>query len=184
MMASYNKTLHEYSIATGGTDCASMKDVRPDATDACKVDFAALTKECNEENWYGMKDGKPCVLLKLNKIYGWSPDLWEKDDKKVPKSIENYEPDKIWVYCHGENPADEENIGLSDIKYYPQQGFPLAYYPYKKQEDYLSPLVFVQFNSVTKNLGLMVECKAYAKNIRVDQMEKQGSVHFELLVEK
>ena len=78
-----------------------------------------------------------------------------------------------------QNPADKDNIG--EIKYYPQQGFPLEYYPYKKQENYRSPLVFVQFTNPKSHIGLMIECKAYAKNIRIDQMEKQGSVHFELL---
>lgn len=82
-----------------------------------------------------------------------------------------------------QNAADNDNLGLDRIQYYPQQGFPLAYYPYKKQKGYLSPLVFVRFNNVTKHLGFMIECKALAKNIAVDRAEKEGSVHFELLID-
>lgn len=82
-----------------------------------------------------------------------------------------------------QNPADNDNLGLDDIEYFPQQGFPLAFYPYKKQVDYRSPLIFVKFNKVTHHLGLMIECKALAKNIAVDRTEKEGSVHFELLID-
>jgi len=147
---------------------------------ACRVDYKALTQECNEANDFGYKDGKPCVLLKLNRIFGWNPDLWEAGDENIPKDIaSNYNDTMIMISCTGENPADKDNIG--EIKYYPQQGFPLEYYPYKKQENYRSPLVFVQFTNPKSHIGLMIECKAYAKNIRIDQMEKQGSVHFELL---
>lgn len=83
-----------------------------------------------------------------------------------------------------QNVADRDNMGrLDEITYYPQQGFPLAFYPYTKQKDYRSPLMFVKFNNVTYHFGLMIECKALAKNIRVDRSEKEGGVHFELLVD-
>ncbi|KAH9499769.1 Sodium/potassium-transporting ATPase subunit beta-2 [Bulinus truncatus] len=82
------------------------------------------------------------------------------------------------------NPADRDNLGhVSEIQYYPQQGIPVAFYPYTNQKDYRSPLVFVKFLNVTRNVGIMVECVALDRNIRVDKSEKEGSVHFELLVD-
>ena len=30
--------------------------------------------DCTLENNYGYKEGKPCILLKLNRIYGWNPE--------------------------------------------------------------------------------------------------------------
>ncbi|XP_005111261.1 sodium/potassium-transporting ATPase subunit beta [Aplysia californica] len=184
MTKSITDVLEDYEIDTlDNTDCGGIDETRPNAKTSCRFNYTALTKNCNAGNNFGMDDNQPCVLLKLNKIYGWSPQVWDSSEiDKVPKEIRSsYTPDRIWVYCHGENPADEDNIGHGQIEYYPMQGFPLAFYPYQKQQDYRSPLVFVQFRNVTRNLGLMVECKAFAKNIEVDQTDKQGSVHFELL---
>lgn len=50
----------------------------------------------------------------------------------------------VWVSCEGENPADVENIG--SISYYPLQGFPAYYFPFKNLEGYLPPLVAVHFS--------------------------------------
>lgn len=50
----------------------------------------------------------------------------------------------VWVSCEGENPADVENIGT--ISYYPLQGFPAYYFPFKNIEGYLPPLVAVHFS--------------------------------------
>jgi hypothetical protein len=30
--------------------------------------------DCTLERNYGYKEGKPCILLKLNRIYGWKPE--------------------------------------------------------------------------------------------------------------
>lgn len=49
--------------------------------------------------------------------------------------------DNVWVTCEGEGPADNENLG--PISYHPQRYFPGYYFPYKKQSNYLSPLIAV-----------------------------------------
>ncbi|CAL1541450.1 unnamed protein product [Lymnaea stagnalis] len=184
---SINKVLDAYkNESLNRVNCSDLTQPRTDSDKACNFDFANLTQECNEENGYGFKHGQPCILLKLNKIFGWIPSIWdEKDVSDVPKVIKDvYLSDRIWVQCHGENPADEDNLGDKDqIKYFPQQGFPLGYYPFKKQLDYLPPLIFVKFSNVTHYTGIMVECQAFGKNIALDRSERQGSVHFELLVE-
>ncbi|XP_055869048.1 uncharacterized protein LOC106064913 [Biomphalaria glabrata] len=169
-------------------DCSHVKTPRVKEDTACEFNYTALTSQCNEANAFGMAENKPCVLLKLNKIYGWVPEVWSKEEAAtagLPEQIKkNYTDDRIWIDCHGENPADWDNLGdEDDIQYFPQQGFPLAFFPYKKQMNYRSPLVFVKFNKVTPHVGIMVECKALAKNIEVDRTEKEGSVHFELLVD-
>ena len=45
--------------------------------------------------------------------------------------------------CHGENPADRENMG--PLVYHPDQGLSKNYYPYKNQAGYVSPAIFVEF---------------------------------------
>jgi len=41
--------------------------------EACRVDMSGLSK-CNINNKFGYRDGTPCVLIKLNKIYNWKPE--------------------------------------------------------------------------------------------------------------
>ncbi|KAH9512814.1 hypothetical protein Btru_038251 [Bulinus truncatus] len=181
------KYRNETSLNT--VDCSGITEPRPDGKVPCRYNLSALTEHCHENNSYGMADGQPCVLLKLNKIYGWTPNQWKKDDVKTDPNIPNhikdvYTPGQVWLDCRGENPADRDNLGhVSQIQYYPQQGFPVAFYPYTNQKDYRAPLVFVKFLNVSIHVGIMVECVALDRNIQVDKTEKEGSVHFELLVD-
>jgi len=87
----------------------------------------------------------------------------------------------VWTYCDGENPADKENIG--QITYYPMAGIPSYYFPFNRQENYVSPYLMVQFNRVIPGVLINIECKAFAGNIYQDRVMRLGSVHFELMVE-
>ena len=61
----------------------------------------------------------------------------------------------MWVECHGENPADKEHMG--PLVYHPDQGLSKNYYPYKNQEGYVSPAVFVEFaNPQSKNFIFLI----------------------------
>ena len=59
---------------------------------SCDFDFRELFEQtgCTELNHYGYKSNRPCVLIKVNKIYGWTPEF-DKEKKK-----------KIEVICKGE----------------------------------------------------------------------------------
>lgn len=88
------------------------------------------------------------------------------------------------TYCTGlslQTPADQDNIG--DFEYHPPQGFHFKYFPFRNQQGYRSPLVFVRFMNPAPNILIMVECRAYAKNIRRNSVERAGVVKFELLVD-
>uniref|UniRef100_A0A1I8FC88 Sodium/potassium ATPase alpha subunit n=1 Tax=Macrostomum lignano TaxID=282301 RepID=A0A1I8FC88_9PLAT len=88
-------------------------------------------KDCNPSTDFGYAVGKPCVVLKMNRVYGWLPDPL---DPEVPHPM---------VTCFGENPADTENIG--ELEYFPSMEtnytgtparmgyFSQAYFPYLKQ---------------------------------------------------
>lgn len=58
----------DYEKNLDNVDCSGVKDPRPEENIACKFNYSALTEHCNEANRYGMADGKPCILLKLNKV--------------------------------------------------------------------------------------------------------------------
>lgn len=172
-------------------DCSYDQPRPHDKT--CKVD---ITKwgPCTKENNYNYHRGAPCVFLKLNKIYGWIPEYYNKSSDlpaKMPnelqmhiKHVEERTPaalNTVWVSCAGENPADRENIG--PVAFYPTQGFPGYYYPFMADDDYLSPLIAVQLEKPRRGILINIECKAWARNIKHDRKERIGSVHFELLID-
>lgn len=61
----------------------------------------------------------------------------------------------MWVDCHGENPADKENMG--PLVYHPDQGLSKNYYPYTNQEGYVSPAVFVEFGNPKSKINLYLD---------------------------
>ena len=69
---------------------------------------------------------------------------------------------------------------MGDIEFFPPNGFPYYYFPYRNQEGYRQPLVFVKFRRPRNGVIIQISCKAWAKNIEND---KAGSTHFELMVD-
>lgn len=173
-------------------DCDA--DNHPRDGKICKVDISSSKfGSCTTENAYGYSKGSPCVFLKLNKIYGWNPEYYNKSSNlpdNMPKDLQSLiqdipETDKkhevIWVSCEGENPADIENLG--PINYFPERGFPGYYFPFLNQKGYLPPVLAINFEHPKTGVLINIECKAWARNINHDRAERRGSVHFELMVD-
>ncbi|XP_044266272.1 sodium/potassium-transporting ATPase subunit beta-1-like [Tribolium madens] len=145
--------------------------------------------DCSRENSYGYNSSSPCVFLKLNKIFGWVPEYYtnatdemRKYDADFAKFVETNGADhQVWVSCQGEKPVDKENTG--GFRYFPSQGFPSYYFPYKNVKNYLSPLVAVQVLNTAPNVIISIECRAWAKNIKYSSsnLQREGSVRFEIL---
>ncbi len=77
--------------------------------------------------------------MKLNKIFGLKPKPYAENDRlsdDIPENIKSLiqnpsEPRRIYIECHGENPADIEALE-NKIKYFPEhQGIPLGYFPHQ-----------------------------------------------------
>ena len=86
---------------------------------------------------------------------------------------------QVWVDCKGEYPSDVE--GLGEPVYFPSsRGFPGYFFPYKKQLNYQSPIVAVQFPNAKVNQLLHVECRVWANNIGYNRRDRVGINHFEL----
>lgn len=149
--------------------------------------------DCTKENGFGFAAGKPCILLKLNKIYGVEHEYFNNVteaekilEEKLPTELAAHintkvYTDHVWVDCHGENPMDQENLGK--VNYFPaSRGFPSVYYPYKNAPGYQTPLVAVQFEKLEPGLLYHIECRAYAGNIGYDRNDRIGKAHFEILV--
>lgn len=165
----------------------------PTGDEVCEVDVREWG-QCNKDEFFDYHRSSPCIFLKLNRIYGWTPDYYIYDDElpaEMPKQLKDHiksinstiHRKNIWVSCEGETPADKEYIGQTT--YYPKtfQGFPGYYFPYLNREGYLSPLVAVRFERPVPGIIINVECRAWAKNIEYSRADKIGSVHFELLID-
>ncbi|ODM97857.1 Sodium/potassium-transporting ATPase subunit beta-2 [Orchesella cincta] len=184
----------------------------------CKVPTEGLG-ECTAENNFGYPAGKPCVLIKLNKIIEWQPEPFGIDEnrysaellereleekvneepKGMPPSLKEHilsevrkNPGKevevlraVWLSCAGENVGDEENLPEGNISYQPLRQIPGYFFPYRNQQNYKSPFVMVQLDvpATSRHTLINVECRAWAKNIKYDRIDRLGSVHFEILVD-
>merc|ERR1712179_223439 len=134
---------------------------------------------------FGYSTGKPCILLKLNRIYGLDPEYitnpWENMPHELRYRIKAAKhKEQVWVSCEGENAADKESMG--EIEYFlPDGGFPSNYYPYLNQGT-LSPLIAVRFRNPRIGQLIHVECRAWAGNIDYHRRDRIGIAHFELMI--
>lgn len=198
-----NNTITNYYEHRGGnTDGQNLVNCdgkrKRDDNEACIFDPVLLGPDCQKKDQFGYSQGKPCVIIKMNKMINWRPETFkdtadlkkEKVLDKMPNELKQYMNDtstngvfdpKIWVSCEGENPADKEYIGK--ISYYPYPGFNAVFFPYRNQPGFMNPLVGVVFENPTPYVLINVRCTAWAKNIEVEPSKRLGLVHFELLVD-
>jgi sodium/potassium-transporting ATPase subunit beta len=160
------------------------------------VEMFGPNNMCIQTRNYEYDKSKPCVLLKLNKIYGWRPEAYLPTDK-LPAELMPYEkivranPRNVFILCNGEFQVDLDFTG--DITYFsltpdgsgkgPLGFIPFYYFPYKNQDGYRSPLVFAYFSNITTNVLVNVMCKAYARNIVRNNLYRIGAVHFEIMID-
>ncbi|XP_058449155.1 sodium/potassium-transporting ATPase subunit beta-1-like [Malaya genurostris] len=159
---------------------------------ACIFDIDKLGP-CSPLNRYGYNDSQPCIVLKLNRIYGWVPDYYDNVDElpeNMPqdlveyiKSVPKVERRQVWISCNGIYPADNEATG--PFGYYPSRGIASYFYPYTNVKGYLSPLVGIQFVNPKRKRNIFVECRAWAKNIayKGGSRLRMGSVMFSMMLD-
>ncbi|XP_069059593.1 potassium-transporting ATPase subunit beta [Pleurodeles waltl] len=129
-----------------------------------------LLGECSgeEDKNYGFQDGKPCFVIKMNRIIGFVP-----GNTTAP-----------YVNCTSKNSA-----ALGQVKYFPNGGnFSFDYFPYygkKAQPNYTNPLVAVKFVDVQRNVKIPVVCKIVGTKISTDNPHDpyEGKVEFTLEIQ-
>uniref|UniRef100_A0A3B3RQ58 Sodium/potassium-transporting ATPase subunit beta n=1 Tax=Paramormyrops kingsleyae TaxID=1676925 RepID=A0A3B3RQ58_9TELE len=127
-------------------------DVRNNPKRSCQFN-RTLLEECSgvKDRYYGYNTGKPCILIKMNRVIGMLP------------GIHGQSP---YVTCAAKK---EDGDKIRELAYYPPNGtFNLMYYPYygkKAQVNYSQPLVAVKFVNVSYDADINVECKINANNI-------------------
>ncbi|XP_030748680.1 sodium/potassium-transporting ATPase subunit beta-2-like [Sitophilus oryzae] len=168
----------------------------PSPGKVCDVKIDQMWHPCLKDAGYNFEssEGGPCIFLKLNRIFNWNPEYFNsttiedpglKMSEELKREIRDAEAQNkhriVWVTCEGENVADIEHIG--PIRFIPQKGFPSQYFPYTNQDGYISPLVAVYFEKPKRGVLINIECKAWARNIIHDRVDRRGSVHFELMID-
>ncbi|NXC47127.1 AT1B1 ATPase, partial [Penelope pileata] len=137
-----------------------------------------------QDNTFGYKDGKPCILVKLNRIIGFKPKASTSsflaeaaENESLPVEVMGkYNPYLIPVHCTPKRDEDMDKVGT--VEYYGMggySGFALQYYPYYGkllQPRYLQPLVAVQFTNLTYDIEVRVECRAYGQNIQYSDKDR------------
>ncbi|XP_054644671.1 sodium/potassium-transporting ATPase subunit beta-1a [Dunckerocampus dactyliophorus] len=131
---------------------------------------------------FGFKDGKPCIIVKLNRIVNFRPKA--PDNDSLAADIKAKANNAIPIFC--KNKREEDASKIQEIKYFGFNGsFPLHYYPYYGKllhPQYLQPLVAIKFN-VTLNQEVRIECKAYGANINYSDKDRyQGRFDIKLTV--
>ncbi|PIO16066.1 Sodium/potassium-transporting ATPase subunit beta-2 [Aquarana catesbeiana] len=177
-----NTALQDYNQSTQqqrGIDCTFQGYFRQDnittPKQACQF-TRDLLGNCSglDDTTYGYANGTPCVLIKMNRVIHFLPEL-------IPK----FSNSSITISCTGKNdnllgsrvyfPSTNQNMGSIDLKYYP-------YYGQWAQPNYTQPFVAVQFLNLTQNMDHNVECLVNAGNIvnDNDRDKFQGRVYFTL----
>jgi len=200
--ARYKLYLESYKNKTKGvtTNC---KDINPERQ-FCKFDPAVELGECAQYPYGYLGTVEPCVMLKINRIYGWEPQQYTDEELKdaqeldedypedqmpaeIAKKIEA-ESERVYIDCQGENPFDAEGLG-GKMKYFPEhQGIPFHYFPYKQTPEsgthYQSPMVAVKFKGLERGVLYHVQCKLWAKGVRHSKKDRAGLVHFEIFLDE
>jgi len=142
---------------------------------ACRFS-RSLLEACSGESdpSFGFKEGKPCLIVKLNRIVNYIPRPL-KDNATVPAAmLVRQRPNVIPLHCTNKREGEEALVG--DIKYYGfGGGFPLQYYPYYGKlvhPQYLQPLVAIQFTNLTMKQDVRIECRVYGANIDTSEKDR------------
>lgn len=154
---------------------------------ACRFERSWL-KDCagTQDKSYGFSQGKPCIVIKLNRIVNFRPRPPSTNDSLPDAVHPNNQGNLIPIHCKSKR--DEEADKLGHIDYFGVgAGFPLQYYPYYGkllQPQYVQPLVAIKFQNITRDFEMRIECKVYGENIKYSEKDRsQGRFDIKILIE-
>ncbi|XP_061572002.1 sodium/potassium-transporting ATPase subunit beta-1b [Cololabis saira] len=139
-----------------------------------------------QDGQFGFDQGKPCLVVKLNRIVNYRPKPPINNDSIPEAAQEKVQPNIIPLFCTHKREEDAGKIG--EIKYYGigGGGFPLQYYPYygkRLHPQYLQPLVALHFTNLTMNTELRIECKVFGDNIYYNEKDRyQGRFDIKITI--
>ncbi|XP_034936761.1 sodium/potassium-transporting ATPase subunit beta-1-like [Chelonus insularis] len=149
----------------------------------CFFDTKVLGK-CSENPYGYSKPYEPCVYIKFNKRFDWIPicynntsDLPNEMPEDLKVTIKSSTKPHVWLSCDGVTNFDKQHVGL--VEYFPERGFPVYYFPFMGQSEYLSPVVALLFKNITQNRLITIECYAWALNILYD---RKYALRFQMVI--
>ena len=122
-----------YEKAEGMADCES--DGKSEG-DHCIFDYKSILGDCatpDADNFGYLpktesQPVEPCLILKPNRLVGWTPTNFEADYSDIPEDVpENVVEkiklaghDNVIIDCQGEQPFDVEGLGPNNMEYFPR----------------------------------------------------------------
>jgi len=155
--------------------------------------FPVKLQSCSPQSSFGFKDNKPCVFLKMNKIFGWTPEPYtkeaiEKNEMEMPEDLKmailNLNNTlmingNVWVSCTAQ--AESEAAQNITMNFDGHIGFPNYYFPYENQPEFQTPFVAIQVSNLPKGVIVKMSCRLWANNIVVDRQRRLGMTNIEIL---
>ncbi|XP_014777785.1 sodium/potassium-transporting ATPase subunit beta [Octopus bimaculoides] len=173
-MTQLDEFLEAYKEEKQATDkfikCHGLMTCSPFVDKVCRFPLKRAGKLCVKENTFGYNPSEnqsPCLVLTLRLPQELRPIPFSENDTNFPVNLEemlDIEPWTLPVTCQGNTQVDQDNMG--EVIYKPMAGFPLYYFPYHGQENYLSPLVFIMFKGIKRSMAVTVTCSVWASNFR------------------
>jgi len=165
----YNDGVQERKNIPCGQERYSMQEDLEESAErkACQFKRSWLG-DCSglQDHNYGYSQGKPCILLRMNRILGYLPGQGKP----------------INVTC-GVKKGPPEALG--ELQFFPKSIFDLKYFPYYgklRHVNYSSPVVAVRFTGVQYDTHIQIKCQLNGKGIINDSPTDRylGSVTFSL----
>ncbi|OAD53762.1 Sodium/potassium-transporting ATPase subunit beta-1, partial [Eufriesea mexicana] len=177
-LGEYHKSLSNYDLDCHNEHSSSNHSEKP-----CYFDIELLGK-CSKPPYGYTKPLQPCVLIKFNKRFDWTPEYYNHSSTlpqsmptRLKKAIHESRKSNVWLSCDGANNVDKDHIG--EIEYIPSPGFPIQFFPFTGQSGYLSPVVALKFKNLTPNILVTVECQLWAFNI---EQRSRNALDFQIII--
>lgn len=177
-----------YDTKKSGSLVECSDTVRPTKDQSCI--FPKEFTHCNKNNKFGYNLGQPCVLLKLNKVLGWTPQPYTNVSQlpeEMPDHVrqvimdgssgDSITDENIWVSCEGDRATDKENLG--HLQYYPGPYIKSMYFPFLKQSGYQSPFVAVHVTNATRGLAISIVCRYWSQDV----LAASSTTQFDLMID-
>ncbi|EDV20845.1 uncharacterized protein TRIADDRAFT_60772 [Trichoplax adhaerens] len=105
---------------------------------------------CASSPAYGFSQDTACIIVQMNLVWGWIPEIANKNGNYVPLDCQAVKAESL-------DPKPTVTVINT--------GFLKQYYPWTRQENYQKPLVAVQFNRI--NEKYQIHCKLNATNVQI-----------------
>ncbi|XP_021940079.1 sodium/potassium-transporting ATPase subunit beta-2-like isoform X2 [Zootermopsis nevadensis] len=184
-----DKLLEEYQTTLNNTQKCSYRNSKEDDNSVCDVDINSWG-DCKPN---GSFVSNICMYFKINKVFEWKPDYYKELEslpKDMPDDLKNVinntflsypeKKNKVWLSCEGRHEADQEHLG--PVRYFPEQGFPGYFYPFRNQIGFRSPIVAMRILEPKTDVVINLECRAWARNIEHDRKEQLGMLNYKIKI--